>query len=93
VTILFLPVSLMTGYFGVSIDGVSKLYSLRTYWVCFGVVAVLTSSLLLVYTFVNGRVGGQINYQSLTTMLLQGIRRRKAKHHGIVNAEKSRKGV
>ena len=69
-TILFLPVSLMTGYFSIQLSEIENLYSLRTYWACFGVVAGVTLLLLGVFDFASERVQvqGAIVYRSLTQM-------------------------
>jgi hypothetical protein len=68
-TILFLPVSLMTGYFSVQLDEINKLYSLRTYWVCFLVVGILTIFLLASFNIASDKVKGKIIYKSLTRTL------------------------
>lgn len=81
VTILFLPVSLMTGYFGVSLEAVSRLYSVKTYWVSFAIVGALTTLLLLSLNLANNKVSGRLDYQSLTTKLLQRVKRKGSELH------------
>jgi len=41
-TILFLPISLTTAYFSNQIVEIHNLYDLRTYWLCFLVVIVVS---------------------------------------------------
>jgi hypothetical protein len=55
--VLFLPVSLMTGYFSVQIDDLQGAYTAKTYWVAFAVIMGLSfvalfffSRLLLTFT-------------------------------------------
>ena len=88
VTILFLPVSLMTGYFGVSLEAVSRLYSVKTYWVSFAIVGALTTLLLLSLNLANNRASVKLDYQSLTTKLLQRTKRQGRELH-----EKTAKNV
>jgi Mg2+ and Co2+ transporter CorA len=42
VTILFLPLSLVSGYFSLQFEAIDQLYSLRTFWLTFMVVAIIT---------------------------------------------------
>ncbi|KAL9103790.1 MAG: hypothetical protein Q9163_001199 [Psora crenata] len=44
VTILFMPVSLMTGYFSVQIADLEGVYTAKTYWVCFAVIKATNST-------------------------------------------------
>jgi len=81
VTILFLPVSLMTGYFGVSLEAVSRLYSVKTYWASFAIVGALTTLLLLSLDLANSKVSGKLDYQSLTTKLLRRVKRKGSELH------------
>ena len=48
-TILFLPLSLLTAYFSIQIGNIQSIYSLRTYWLSFMVVSVLSIMFLVVY--------------------------------------------
>ena len=65
VTILFLPVSLMTNYFSVQIADLQGVYTVNTYWVSFGVIMVSTILLLVVFGRASGTVEGKVVYQSL----------------------------
>ncbi|KAI9820008.1 MAG: hypothetical protein M1827_006579 [Pycnora praestabilis] len=84
VTILFLPVSLMTAYFSVQLDE-DNIYSYKTYWTCFGVIMGLSILLLVVFGMVSGTVEGTAIYKSLSRSFLDacaralGRRKRKAK--------------
>ncbi|EXJ78253.1 hypothetical protein A1O3_09414 [Capronia epimyces CBS 606.96] len=68
-TILFLPVSLMTAYFSIQLPAIAELYSLRTYWLTFLVVAVLSMAFLLVFGVTTHTVEGKTIYRSVTRML------------------------
>lgn len=68
VTILFLPVSLMTAYFSLQMEEIDQLYSLKTYWGCFGVVGVLTVGMMVVFGMVSWRVKGRIKYEGMWRM-------------------------
>ncbi|KAI9779355.1 MAG: hypothetical protein M1839_007463 [Geoglossum umbratile] len=65
-TILFLPVSLMTGYFSVQITDLQGVYTHKTYWGCFAVIMFLSIMLLFTFGWISGMVEGRVNYQSLT---------------------------
>ncbi|KAL9111325.1 MAG: hypothetical protein Q9227_004202 [Pyrenula ochraceoflavens] len=76
-TILFLPVSLMTAYFSTQFHEIDNLYSLKTYWLCFLVVAVSTIGLLFGFGLLSNKVRGRTVYKSLTEILLDKGRKRK----------------
>jgi hypothetical protein len=59
-TILFLPVSLMTGYFSTQIPGVH--FTVTAYWVSFAVTLGLSFLVLLVFGSVSGTVEGNMVY-------------------------------
>ena len=65
VTILFLPVSLMTEYFGTELKGVKGSYSTVQYWAAFGVIMFLSMLLLTVFGFASDTVEGKPIYRSL----------------------------
>jgi Mg2+ and Co2+ transporter CorA len=77
VTILFLPVSLMTAYFSLQMREIDELYSLKTYWGCFGVVGVLTVALMIAFGVVSSRVKGRIMYESMWRMGTEKLFRRR----------------
>ena len=65
VTILFLPVSLMTGYFSTELKEVKGVYTVNEYWVSFGVIMFLSIVLLVMFGMASGTVEGKTIYQSL----------------------------
>lgn len=68
VTILFMPVSLMTAYFSVQIPDIANKLTLTTYWIAFAVIMTLSFIFLLVFGQLSGTVEGEAIYQSLTQM-------------------------
>lgn len=78
-TILFLPVSLMTGYFSIQLSEIEKLYDLRTYWLCFLVVIVGSIAGLVVFGTFTEKVGAEMTYKSLTRTLWEKVRQGKTK--------------
>lgn len=66
VTILFLPVSLMTAYFSIQIADLQGVYTHVTYWVCFAVILAMSIIFLLVFGKLSGTQEGKPIYQSLT---------------------------
>lgn len=48
--VLFLPVSLMTSYFSVQIQELEGVYTVKTYWVTFAVVMVLSVAALFMFS-------------------------------------------
>ncbi|KAI9827457.1 MAG: hypothetical protein M1832_004806 [Thelocarpon impressellum] len=84
VTIMFLPVSLMTGYFSVQIDDIAHRYSITTYWAAFAVVMSTSILLLIMFGQASGTSEGKIVYQSLweqfvgiVMVLLRGRKRKQ----------------
>lgn len=75
VTILFLPVSLMTGYFSVQIKDLDGVYSWKTYWACFGVIMVLSILLLFFFGKASDTLEGAPVYKSVTRTSLDLFRR------------------
>ncbi|KAL2847988.1 hypothetical protein BJX68DRAFT_106916 [Aspergillus pseudodeflectus] len=65
VTILFLPVSLMTGYFSTELEGVKGVYTQVEYWVSFAVIMVLSIILLSLFGYVSDTVEGKTIYRSM----------------------------
>lgn len=78
-TILFLPVSLMTGYFSVQLTEIEELYNLKTYWVCFLVVVVTSIIGLVTFSVATDRVGGRTTYKSLTRTSWERMQRGKTR--------------
>ena len=70
VTILFMPVSLMTNYFSTQIQGLQDTYTVRTYWICFGVIMTLSIIFLLIFGVLSGTLEGKPIYRSLTETVI-----------------------
>ena len=62
VTILFMPVSLMTAYFSTQLHNLENLYTIRTYWICFAVIATLSFLFLLIFGYASGTLEGKPVY-------------------------------
>ena len=84
VTILFMPVSLMTGYFSVQIPDLQNIYSAKTYWVCFAVIMALSFVFLVGFGVISHTLEGRLIYESITdfaltlpTMIYYRVRGRK----------------
>ncbi|TIA40758.1 hypothetical protein D6C78_02292 [Aureobasidium pullulans] len=71
-TVLFLPVSLLTSYFSIQVINNTG-YNLKTYWLSFLVVGLLTILLLSVTGFANSKALGGTVYRSLTKIFLLRI--------------------
>jgi Mg2+ and Co2+ transporter CorA len=69
-TIVFLPISLMTAYFSIQVGNIAEKYSLKTYWLCFLVVSVLSIAFLGAFGFYTHTVEGKTIYRSVTRMIL-----------------------
>ena len=78
VTIMFLPVSLTTAYFSMQLRQIDELYSLRTYWLSFLVVGVLTGIFLVAFGVLSDRYQGKTVYRSLTKTFLKRRRQRQS---------------
>lgn len=66
VTILFLPVSLLTAYFSAS--PLTQGYNKKTYWTCFAVIMALSFLGLAAFGQLSGTVEGKPIYRSLSQM-------------------------
>ena len=66
VTILFMPVSLMTGYFSIQIPEVQNAYTAKTYWVCFAVIMALSFLFLVGFGVISHTLEGSLIYKSAT---------------------------
>ena len=85
-TILFLPVSLLTGYFSMQLKEITN-YTLATYWFCFLVVSVLSILFLIIFGVTTHTLEGKTVYRSIGTIFgrtilnavgMAGTRKRKA---------------
>ena len=77
-TIMFLPVSLMTGYFSVQIADLQNLYTVKTYWICFVVVVVLSFLFLLTFGIISDSIEGKVVYRSLTRTIWDRSKKEKS---------------
>ncbi|OAP63674.1 hypothetical protein AYL99_02901 [Fonsecaea erecta] len=68
-TILFLPVSLMTAYFSIQLPEIAERYTLKTYWLCFLVVSILSILFLVVFGVTTHTLEGQTVYRSITSTI------------------------
>ncbi|GIC91938.1 uncharacterized protein Aud_008393 [Aspergillus udagawae] len=66
ITILFLPVSLMTAYFSTELRGVKGVYTQAEYWISFAVIMVLSLLVLVLFGYASGTIEGRTIYQSLS---------------------------
>ncbi|KAF2804754.1 uncharacterized protein BDZ99DRAFT_525110 [Mytilinidion resinicola] len=64
VTILFIPISLLTAYFSTELEGVA--FSLKSYWVSFAVTLALSAVALMIFSFASGTTEGKLVYRPLT---------------------------
>ncbi len=65
VTILFMPVSIMTAYFSTQLSDLANRYTTKTYWICFTVIMTLSFLFLMVFGLVSGTLEGKPIYRSL----------------------------
>lgn len=65
VTIVFLPVSLLTGYFSVQAEDLQHTFTARSYWISFAVVMFLSIILLALFGYASDTVEGKTIYRSL----------------------------
>ncbi|MCJ1478643.1 hypothetical protein MMC13_007324 [Lambiella insularis] len=79
VTILFLPVSLMTAYFTVQLSDIGGPYTVATYWASFAVLMALSFIFLLVFGKLSGTQESKPIYQSLTKVFFNKIFRSQSK--------------
>ncbi|EYE95407.1 uncharacterized protein EURHEDRAFT_412225 [Aspergillus ruber CBS 135680] len=79
VTILFLPVSLMTGYFSTELVEVKGVYTINQYWVSFGVIVFLSFVLLVVFGVASDTVEGKTIYASLFRTFFRFSRHRMSR--------------
>jgi len=73
----------MTAYFSVQLPEIQQKYSLKTYWLCFMVVSILSILFLVVFGAITHTLEGKTVYQSITgtfgtTIWNAGKRKRKS---------------
>ena len=59
----------MTAYFSIQIPEIANVYTIKTYWLAFMVVAVLSVSMLFLFGLASDTVEGGTVYKSLTRIL------------------------
>ena len=74
VTILFMPVSIMTAYFSTTLTDLADRYTIKTYWVCFAVIMFITFLFLLVFGQASGTVEGKPIYRTLSQIAWDTVR-------------------
>lgn len=75
VTILFMPVSVLTGYFSTQIKDLQDVYTARTYWISFAVTVVLSVMFLFLFGLISHTLEGGIIYTTIVQATLQRVRR------------------
>ncbi|KAI9713858.1 MAG: hypothetical protein M1820_000588 [Bogoriella megaspora] len=78
VTILFMPVSLMTGYFGAELTDAT--FDVKKYWISFTVILTMSAILLLGFGAVSGTMEGRMITRSASRTLFdmwRGARRKQ----------------
>ncbi|KKK24604.1 hypothetical protein P175DRAFT_0432568 [Aspergillus ochraceoroseus IBT 24754] len=65
ITIVFLPVSLMTAYFSTELAGVKGVYTEAQYWVSFAVIMFVSILLLALFGYVSDTMEGKTIYRSM----------------------------
>ena len=75
VTILFMPVSLMTAYFSVQIDDLQGVYTSKTYWICFAVIMTLSLIFLVIFGMLSDTLEGTPVYKSVARASFESSRK------------------
>ncbi|PGH33540.1 hypothetical protein GX50_03612 [[Emmonsia] crescens] len=83
-TILFLPVTLMTGYFSTEIKELEGVYTVKQYWIAFALLLGLSALVLAIYGWATDTVEGKTIYVSFAKSFYRSSaaalgRRRKRK--------------
>ena len=82
VTILFMPVSLMTGYFSTQLENVT--FTLPAYWIAFAVLFGVSVLALVLFGFYTGTMEGKMLHRPLSKRVVDSWEgRRKAKKEKI----------
>ena len=69
-----MPVSLMTAYFSVQITDLYGVYTVKTYWACFGVVMGMSLIFLIIFGKLSGTLEGKPIYRSFSETLYDSTR-------------------
>ena len=83
ITILFTPVTLMTGYFSIQFKGTE--FEIFNYWWCFGVVFGVSVALLFAFSWFSGTLQGSIVQRSWSRIVFEGGRRWLGRRKGKMN--------
>ncbi|KAF2761742.1 hypothetical protein EJ05DRAFT_507375 [Pseudovirgaria hyperparasitica] len=78
VTLLFMPVSLMTAYFGS--EFVNADFTVKQYWIWFGVILGTSIFALMIFSFASGTMEGRILYRPLTRRIFDAISKQFKRH-------------
>jgi hypothetical protein len=81
VTIVFLPISLATSYFSMQVPALQHT-SLRTYWLTFFLVGLVTVVLLISFEGLGAHYSGRLVYKGLTRMLFESRWRQRWRRNG-----------
>ncbi|KAL9065662.1 MAG: hypothetical protein Q9157_007401 [Trypethelium eluteriae] len=73
VTILFMPVSLMSAYFGAQLSDVN--YTALNYWISFGVIFFLSVLALIIFGAVSGTMDGKMITRPVSRVLIDMTKR------------------
>ncbi|KAL9089598.1 MAG: hypothetical protein Q9165_005630 [Trypethelium subeluteriae] len=73
VTILFMPVSLMSAYFGAQLTDVN--YTALNYWISFGVIFFLSVLALIIFGAVSGTMEGKMITRPVSRVLIDMTKR------------------
>ncbi|KAF2461069.1 hypothetical protein BDY21DRAFT_279153 [Lineolata rhizophorae] len=63
-TILFMPVSIVTGYFSTQLEGIT--FTQRSFWLTFGMTLLVSVVLLIAFSVLSGTMEGAIMYRSFS---------------------------
>lgn len=72
-TIIFLPVSLMTAYFSTQIEELH--FTKRAYWTSFGVIMGLSLFFIIVFGIISGTMESKIIYEPLSRRFVNASKR------------------
>lgn len=70
---VFMPVTLMTGYFSIQFAGLE--FTVKSYWWAFGVVLAISVVLLFLFSFFSGTFEGKIITRSWSRIMYDFSRR------------------
>jgi len=59
----------MTAYFSIQLPEIARIYTLKTYWLSFLVVAILSTAFLMVFGVATHTIEGKTVYKSLTRVV------------------------